>query len=56
LPEEFKARMEPPDVPTNDKPEKCAGVTAPSVRLATYVHTSVPEVMFMVITVFPAVM
>jgi len=56
LPEEFKARMEPPDVPTNDKPEKCAGVTAPSVRLATYVHTSVPEVMFMAITVFPVVM
>ena len=55
MPEELKARMEPPDVPTNDRPEKCAGVTAPSERLATYTHTSVPEVMFFTINAFPAV-
>lgn len=55
MPEEFKARMEPHDVPTNDRPEKCAGVTAPSVQLATYAHTRAPEVMFFTITAFPAV-
>ena len=34
-PEEFSARIEPPDVPTTVKFEKCAGVTAPSERVAT---------------------
>lgn len=34
-PEEFSARIEPPEVPTTVNPEKCAGVTAPSERVAT---------------------
>ena len=56
LPEELRAIMEPPEVPTSVVEEKCEGVVAPSKLPVLYVHTNCPLVKFFTITALPAVM